>query len=134
MSSTYWPSLAYQYILDKGLADPYFKYQDKFWRMCNSYPLLPNDISSGVNYSAINYVRNTSSQTYKTSFVFKTPCTHIFKLKPWVCDDYLSELFARFRSNNVGLGNRYPTPNGYYSKYCELCDNNQRFVNSEVLK
>ena len=41
--------------------------------------------------------------------------------KPWLCDSYASEIFAKFRIMNCELGNRYATTSGFSSKTCVFC-------------
>ena len=45
----------------------------------------------------------------------------IGSVKPWVTDSTESGVFSKFWCMNAGLGNRFPTSNGFMSESCPFC-------------
>ena len=72
-------------------------------------------------FMIIDYVKD-SVRKFVSFFALSMPdVSSIGITKKWVTDSLESEIYAKFRSLNCGLGNRYPTLKGFYSQICVFC-------------
>ena len=95
------------------------------------------NVRKNINRVAIVNILLQRKKTSTTSFALNGPAysrrSSWFKPKPWVTDTGLSKIYAEFRVNNIGLGNRGPALNGKIYKMCPLCRNiGKQALNNEV--
>ena len=78
--------------------------------------------------------RETNSSTFSSCLALSPPDpVNIGSMKPWLNDSPQSSVYAKFRTMNCNLGNRYPTLKGFYAKECIFCLNTgQHFPNNEI--
>ena len=89
-----------------------------------TFPHFPKDIHKAVNLAVCSFAHDVLP-SFPTCLALTAPDeSKIGQVKPWVNDSHQSAVYARFRSMNCGLGNRYPTVAGFYSKDCPFCQRN----------
>ena len=101
--------------------------------MLHTYPHLPQKVDLAIQLAAMEETENDLIKS-TTCFPLTVPEPgKIGKVKTWVNDSENSEVYAKFRSLNAGLGNRYPTLKGFYSETCIFCmSQNVLSLNNEV--
>ena len=58
---------------------------------------------------------------------------NIGSMKSWLNDSPQSSVYAKFRTMNCKLGNRFPTLKGFFSKECVFClKKGDHFPNNEI--
>ena len=134
---SFWPKIAMTENISDGQKSPYFRYLMKWKAETGSYGLSPSLIKKAVKKSAIGSIikqqRIFSTSTFAMNLPGSSKTNQWFKPKSWVTDSCVSQIFAQFRSCNVGLGNRAPAKNGQIYKLCPLCaDNGVKALNNEV--
>ena len=134
---TFWPKVAMTDSITLGQKSPYYRYLMK-WKSCTStFDLTRPQIQESVKRSAISSIINQqrifSTSTFAMNLPGSSKTNPWFKPKSWVTDSCVSQVFAQFRSCNVGLGNRGPTKDGKFYKLCPLCDRTGlKSLNNEV--
>ena len=103
-------------------ATKYNQYFESQLELLPTYPNLPQNLMKAVNCAVHSYAMEVLP-TLTTAHALSVPdISSIGSVKPWVTDSKRSSIYASFRSMNCGLGNRYPTLSGFYSKICPFCE------------
>ena len=129
--SSNWASLSYRQSVEKN--NRYYRYVMYYLSLLPTFPHFPLDISTAVRVAARNYTCDQLAFT-PSSYVLQVPSLDTFGLpKRWLADSHYSEVYARFRSCNAGLGNRFPTLTGFSSKHCVFCESSgSTKLNNEI--
>ena len=134
---SFWPKLAMDENIGLGFKSAYTRYLLRWKTDLQCFDLNSNQIRKTVRNAAINDIINQQRITSTTSFAMNRPGSskscQWFRPKPWVSDSPLSQIFAHFRTCNIGLGNRRPAKNGLFYKFCPLCEKTGlKALNTEV--
>ena len=121
------------YVQSVRQNDKFQRYVTSQLNMLTTSPHFPSDIPQVVKLSIREYLKETLPGT-PSCFALSLPDTkEIGSPKVWLNDSTESETYAKFRSMNACLGNRYPTQTGFSSSLCLFCQqNNMPALNNEV--
>ena len=136
--ASFWPRMAIAMSLDIGYSSPYTRNLLKWKEKVNTNLLSITHIKGACNRAAIQSVlrdKDDHPSTFAMNPPGSTSSNRWFRRKSWISDSCLSKVICLFRSCNANLGNRGPTKDGRFYKFCPLClPNGVEVENNEVIK
>ena len=121
-----WIRKAYNEQLKLGQYSSYVRGLLYWKKVTNSYGDMDKKIiKKRVKMAAIDFVISEKSlvetSTFSMNHPYASDVESWFRPKPWVGDSGVSQVFAQFRTCNIGLGNRALLADGRKFKLCPLC-------------
>ena len=113
--------------------DWYWQYVYAQVQLLPTSPNMPHHTVKSI-HMAVRYYIADRLPNFVSCFVMSPPdLQSVGKMKNWLCDSEQSKTYAMFRSMSCGLGNRFPTRDGFSSEICMLCsDSGTLYLNNEV--
>ena len=115
-----WARQAYQEHIRLGLRSPYLRMVTGIKMKLRSWYNTTEVIKSKIMRAAMEEVAEMRTKHSKSLSSMSLPWVW-FKPADWVNDSKDSEILARFRAGDLGLGNRAPREGRQQEKLCPLC-------------
>ena len=115
-----WAKQALRDHLSCAWNSPYLTYICKI-RKCLGMPVMPMTVSRLYNITDAYFVNATNAQLAQCNLNWVKPIVK-FQRQFYVREGSASDMIARFKFDNAGLGNKYPRPGHLLTRpYCPLC-------------
>ena len=99
----------------------YAQYVNSQLSLLNTFPHIPTNIPRAIHLAIVELLETTLPQ-FSSCLVLKIPALDsLGSCKQWLNDTVQSGVYAKFRSLNCNLGNRFQTMEGFSSKICPFC-------------